>query len=239
MSGPGQRAGQRAGKLDRLGGRITEPVSRLRREQPGGGRGGLPCPRDLVRDLSVGDLRRLTDPAGTVHIHVQAAPLEPVRLLRVTVQDAQDLDQFRRGHGREPGRQARLIERQCGDQQSADLLELMPFQHPADRRLHPQAPGQDRQGRQAAGLAALLDRQRRHGVRPGRAARFRQRLGVAQKAMGVARGCGAARQELSSPRRLDRPKIHRASVTTPSRADRRPPRRAPPRHRGGHHPRPP
>jgi hypothetical protein len=213
VSGPGQSASQRTGQLDRLGRWCREPRPRLRREQPGGGGGGLPGQCELADDLGVRDLRRLANSPGSVHIDIQATPLEPVRLLRLRVQHAQDVDHLRRGHGGEPGRQAGLIERQRGDQQPSDLLQLMPFQHPAHRRLHPHAPGQHRQRDQAAGLAALLDRHRRHRVRPCRSARAGQRLGVAQKPLRIARRRHAARKELTSPRRLDSPKIHRVSVT--------------------------
>jgi hypothetical protein len=216
MSDPGERAGQRARELDRLGRRIREPGPRLRREHPGGRGGGLPGPCELVGDLSGRDLGRLTDLATPVHIYVKAAPLELVRLVRAPAQDAQDLDHPRRGHGLEPGRHAGLIKGQRGDQQPADLLELVPFQHPAHRRSHPDAPGQDRKRHQAQGLAALLDRQRRQGVGPRRSARAGQRLGVVQEPLRVARRRDAAREEFISPRCLDGPKIHRASVTRPS-----------------------
>jgi hypothetical protein len=226
MSDSGQSAGQRAGELDRLGRRIREPGPRLRCEHPGGRGCGLPGSCNLVGDLSVRDLGRLADSATPVHIHVKAAPLELVRLVRAPAQDAQDLDHPRRGHGREPGRHAGLIKCERGDQQAADLLQLVPLQHPAHRRSHPYAPGQERERHQAEGLAALLDRQRRQGVRPRRSAGGGQRLGVVQKTLRVPRRSDAAREELISPRCLDGPKIHRASVTRPSQ--RRSPAAPPP-----------
>ena len=216
MSDSGESAGQSAGELDRLGRRIREPGPRLRCEHPGCRGCGLSGPCEFVADLSVRDLGRLTDSATPVHIHVKAAALELVRLVRAPAQDAQDLGHPRRGHGREPGRHARLIKGQRGNEQPSDLLQLVPFEHPAHRRPHPHAPGQDRERHQAEGLAALLDRQRRQGVRPRRSARAGQRLGVVQEPLRVARRRDAAREELSSARFLDGPKIHRASVTRPS-----------------------
>jgi hypothetical protein len=222
VSDSGQSAGQSAGELDRLGRRIRDSRPRLRREHPGCRGRGLPGPCDLVGDLSVGDLGRITYSTTPVHIHIKTAPLELVRLVRAPAYAAQDLNHPRRRHGRELGGHAGLIKGQRGDQQPADLLQLVPLQHPAHRRSHPHAPGQERERHQAESLAALLDRQRRQGVRPRRSACSGQRLGVAQKLLRVARRRDSAREELSFPRCLDGPKIHRASVTRPSQ------RRSPP-----------
>ena len=231
MSDPGESRGQSAGELDRLGRRICDPCPRLRCEHPGCRGCGLPSSSELVGEFSIRDLGRLTDLATPVHIHVKAALLELVRLVRAPAQDAQDLDHPRRGHGREPGRHTRLIKGQRGDQQPSDLLQLVPFEHPAHRRPHPHAPGQDRKGHQAEGLAALLDRQRSQGIRPRRSASAGQRLGVAQKLLRVARRRDGAREQLISPRCLDGPKIHRDSVTRLSQRGSPPappPARSPP-----------
>jgi hypothetical protein len=130
----------------------------------------------------------------------------------VCAQGAQDLRGLRRGHGGELGRQAGPFHRHHGDQQPSDLLELVPFQHPADRRLRPRRLRQHRQDGQGAGLAALFDRERRQRVRPRRGTRARQDLSVVQEPLRVARGGEGTDAELSSARRFDSAQIHAASL---------------------------
>jgi hypothetical protein len=175
-----ENAYERPCELDRLRGRVREPRLHLRAEQQAGGRGGLLRPGELAVHLGFGDLRRLTDPAAPVHIHVQAAPLEPVRFVRGQVQGAEDLRHLRGGHGRESLRQTGLVVRHGRDQQPADLLQLVPFEQAAYGCLGPQPLGQHRQRGQGGGLAAFFNRERREGIRPRRGARPSQHLGVAQ-----------------------------------------------------------
>ena len=112
----------------------------------------------------------------------------------------------------EPGSDS--AERHHGEQQPADLLELVPFQHPAHRGMRPQPLGRHRQRGQAGGLSALFDRERRDGIRPRRAARPGQQLRVVQQALRIPRRRDGARGKLRSRRRFDGSKIHTASLVS-------------------------
>jgi hypothetical protein len=85
-------------------------------------------------------------------------------------------------HDREPGRDRKA---HSADKQPLDLLQLVPLQHPADRRLRPQGFGHHRQQAQAACLASVFDREHRKRVGPRRTARFRQHSSVVQQVLRV------------------------------------------------------
>jgi hypothetical protein len=101
-----------------------------------------------------------------------------------------------------------------GDEQPLDLLQLVPLQHPADRRPHPHGLGHHRQQDQAGCLACLFDRERCQGIGPRRTAGLRQHLGVVQQALRVPRRGDGAPDQHRCRRGPDGTKIHTSSLTS-------------------------
>ena len=75
------------------------------------------------------------------------------------------------------------------------LLQLVPPEHPPDRRPRPQAFRHRRQGQQAGGLTELPDRQDGQRVRPRTPGRPREQPGTTQEALRVLRSRGDAPDE--------------------------------------------
>jgi hypothetical protein len=101
-------------------------------------------PVELLANFGRRDLRRLADVPAPVHVHVQAALLEPVDVLRECWCVVEYLSDLAQGHGHKLGRLASHPERHCGDQLARYQLQLVPLEHSPDRRPRPQLLGHGR-----------------------------------------------------------------------------------------------
>ncbi len=206
------RADQRTGEFDRVGARVGKPYLRAGAEQRIRRRSGPPGPVELLADFGRGDLGRLPDVPAPVHVHVQAALLEPVDVLRGrprVVQYLGDLSQGRRDKG---GLHAGRGERHCGDQLARDQLHLVPLEHPPDRRPRPHVLRHGRQGGQAAGLAHLFDREPGERIRARNAAGSGQQHGVLHEVTRIPRCCHRTPGEHERRRVLHGCKIHSSNL---------------------------
>src|SRR5258708_3878936 len=108
-----ERADHRPGELEGVGPRTSDDGWPTGLEQRIHRRGGLPRPVKLLADFGRGDLGRLPDQPAAVHVHIQAALLEPVNVLGESLRFVQYLGDLAQGHRRKPGRLARRAGSPC------------------------------------------------------------------------------------------------------------------------------